>query len=72
LTQALIDYGLFAAKTLTLLVLLGLFVVAMLRARATGGGPPSDDGRLEVVSLNDRFTDHGRGAQARDPAAQGL
>jgi serine protease SohB len=57
LIQALIDYGLFAAKTLTLLVLLGLFVVAMLRARATGGGPPSDDGRLEVVSLNDRFTD---------------
>ncbi len=56
MTEALIDYGLFTAKTLTLLALLGLFVVLLLRARH-GGGLPHDGGRLEVVSLNDRYTD---------------
>ncbi len=57
LIQALIDYGLFAAKTLTLLVLLGLFLLVLLRARGAGGGQPADEGHLEVTSLNDRFTD---------------
>jgi serine protease SohB len=56
LTEALIDYGLFAAKTLTLLLLLGLFVLLLLRARH-GGGLPHGGGRLEVVNLNDRYTD---------------
>ena len=56
MTEALIDYGLFAAKTLTLLLLLGLFVLLLLRARH-GGGLPHGGGRLEVVNLNDRYTD---------------
>jgi serine protease SohB len=56
LIEALIDYGLFALKTLTLLALLAAFLVVVLRARAGGSDAP-DHGRLEVESLNDRFTD---------------
>lgn len=58
--EALIDYGLFTAKTLTLLALLGLFVALPLRARHHG--PDEDDGgRLEITSLNDRFDDMAAG-----------
>jgi serine protease SohB len=60
LLEALIDYGLFTAKTLTLLALLGLFVALLLRARHHG--PDEDDGgRLEITSLNDRFDDMAAG-----------
>ncbi|MCG6943606.1 MAG: protease SohB [Thiohalocapsa sp.] len=56
MTEALIEYGLFTAKILTLFALFGLFVVLLLRARH-GGALAHDGGRLEVVNLNDRYTD---------------
>ncbi|MBP6735686.1 MAG: protease SohB, partial [Chromatiaceae bacterium] len=52
MTQALIDYGLFLAKTLTLLLGIGLLLVGIVRARKTG---PLDSDHLEVTSLNDRY-----------------
>lgn len=55
LTDALIEYGLFTAKTLTLLVLLGLFVLLLVRGRHAVGA--DDRGHLEVKSLDDRYTD---------------
>ncbi|MBK1629303.1 protease SohB [Thiohalocapsa halophila] len=54
--DALIDYGLFTAKTLTLLALLGVFVALALRARHQGGHEV-DGGRLEITNLNDRYED---------------
>jgi len=56
LLDALIDYGLFTAKTLTVLLLLGLFVLLLLRARHQGGHEV-DGGRLEITNLNDRYED---------------
>jgi serine protease SohB len=56
LTEALIDYGLFTAKTLTLLGLLGLVIVLLLRARHAGP-QPGDGGRLEITNLDDRYED---------------
>jgi serine protease SohB len=56
LLEALIDYGLFTAKTLTLLALLGLFAALLVRARHHGG-QDGDGGRLEITNLNDRFDD---------------
>jgi serine protease SohB len=56
LLEALIDYALFTTKTLTLLALLGLFVGLLLRARHHGAHD-GDGGRLEIISLNDRFDD---------------
>jgi len=59
LTEALIDYGLFAAKSLTLILAIALALMALARARRGGtliGHDDDDDGsRLEVVNLNDRF-----------------
>jgi serine protease SohB len=55
-TEALIDYGLFTAKTLTLLALLGLFLLLLLRARHAPG-MDGEQGRLEVRNLDDRYTD---------------
>ncbi len=65
--EALIDYGLFTAKTLTLLALIAIFVVVLLRVRHHG--PQEDDGgRLEITSLNDRYDDMAHGLkQATQP-----
>ena len=58
MTEALIQYGLFAAKALTLVAFVGLFGLLMLRARHHAAAVIDDDsGRLEVVSLNDRYDD---------------
>lgn len=56
MTEALIDYGLFTAKTLTLLALLGLFVLLLVRGRHAAGAD-GERGHLEVKSLDDRYTD---------------
>jgi serine protease SohB len=59
LTEALIDYGLFAAKSLTVILAIALLLLLLARARRGGGlGSHDDDddgSRLEVVDLNDRF-----------------
>ncbi len=57
LIDALIQYGLFMAKTLTLVLAIGLLLVVMLRARTGGAGADDDDdgSRLEVVDLNTRY-----------------
>ena len=54
MTAALIDYGLFLAKTLTLLLGIGLLLVLAVRARKSGqaGGD-----HLEVTHLNDHYRD---------------
>ena len=54
MTQALIDYGLFLAKTLTILLGIGLLLVGIIRARKTGH---LEGDHLEVTSLNDRYRD---------------
>jgi serine protease SohB len=59
LTDSLAQYGLFLAKTLTVLAAGGLFVVLALRARRGLAG--SDDGdRLEILDLNERYKDLAR------------
>ncbi|NBC48350.1 MAG: protease SohB [Gammaproteobacteria bacterium] len=56
ITDALIAYGLFVAKSLTLVAALGLLAALLFRARHSGSGGDDDDGqRLEVVDLNHRF-----------------
>ncbi|MBK5930519.1 protease SohB [Halochromatium salexigens] len=56
LIDALIQYGLFTAKTLTLVLALGLLLVLVFRARPSSSGDDDDDGsRLEVVDLNGRY-----------------
>ncbi|MGB5830673.1 MAG: protease SohB [Thiohalocapsa sp.] len=56
--DALIDYALFAAKSLTVIAFVGLLLFALLRARQIAGhGRDDDEGHLEVVSLNDRYAD---------------
>lgn len=56
LIDALIHYGLFLAKTLTLVLAIGLLLVVVLRARRHGSGDDDDDGsRLEVVDLSERY-----------------
>lgn len=58
LTAALVDYVLFTAKTLTVLVLAGLLLAAVARSRR--GGRHLDSEHLEVVNLNDRHRDMAR------------
>jgi len=53
-TQALLEYGLFLAKTLTLLLGVGLLLLALVRARRERH---IDGDRLEVVDLNDKYRD---------------
>ncbi len=54
--EALIEYGLFLAKTLTLVLAIGLLFAIALRARHGGPADDDDDGsRLEVVDLNGRY-----------------
>ncbi|MCF7978656.1 MAG: S49 family peptidase, partial [Chromatiaceae bacterium] len=56
LIQALIEYGLYVAKALTLVLAIGLLVVMIFRARQSSPSDEDDDGsRLEVVDLNDRY-----------------
>ncbi|MFP4494793.1 MAG: protease SohB [Halochromatium sp.] len=56
LIDALIQYGLFLAKTLTLVLAIGLLLIVVLRARPGGSGDDDDDGsRLEVVDLSGRY-----------------
>ena len=58
MTEALIDYAVFLAKTLTVVIAVGLG--ALLIARARGRGKPAggeDAGELEVLSLDDRLDD---------------
>jgi serine protease SohB len=55
LIEALIEYGLFAAKALTLMLVIGLLVLLLLRARFGSGG--DDDGRLEITDLGERYRD---------------
>ncbi|WP_058554699.1 protease SohB [Thiohalocapsa sp. ML1] len=54
--DALIEYGLFTAKTLTLLLLFGLFVLLLVRGRHAVG-TDAERGHLEVKNLDDRYTD---------------
>jgi len=51
-TDALIDYGLFLAKTLTVLAFLGLLLMLALRARRGGH---QDGDRLDVTCLNEHY-----------------
>ncbi len=54
--DALIEYALFAAKTLTLVLAIGLLFAIILRARQNAPPDDDDDGsRLEVVDLNARY-----------------
>ena len=56
MTEALIEYGLFAAKTLTLVLAIALLLLILLRARHIESSDGDDDGsRLEVVDLNGRY-----------------
>ena len=54
MTAALIDYGLFLAKTLTILAALALVLLLALRARRS---LDQEGDRLEVTCLNDRYRD---------------
>ena len=54
MTAALIDYGLFLAKTLTLLLGIGLLVVLAVRARKSDQAGAD---HLEVTHLNDHYRD---------------
>jgi serine protease SohB len=55
--DALIEYGLFLAKTLTLLLGVGLLLIILVRARR---GRRFDGDRLEVEDLNDKYRDMAR------------
>jgi serine protease SohB len=56
LFDALLQYGLFTAKALTLVLAIGLLLVVVLRARHQGSTDDDDDGsRLEVVDLSERY-----------------
>ncbi len=55
--DALIEYGLFLAKTLTLLFGIGLLLILLVRARR---GRRFDGDRLEVEDLNDKYRDMAR------------
>jgi serine protease SohB len=51
-TEALLDYALFFAKTVTLLGGIGLLLLALVRSRR---GPRGEEDRLEVVDLNAKY-----------------
>jgi serine protease SohB len=57
LIDALIEYALFTAKTLTLLALLGIFLALLLRGGRRAAHADGDQGHLEVKSLDDRYMD---------------
>lgn len=57
MTEALIDYGLFLAKTLTVLIAIGTLLVVLVRARR---GQQAHGNRIEVIDLNARYRDMAR------------
>lgn len=64
---ALIDYGLFLAKTLTLVLTVGFLVLVLLRARDSSSGPI--EGRLQIADLGEHYRDMALGLrQAMLPA----
>ena len=57
MTEALIDYALFAAKSLTVIGFIALAFILLLRARHHAGDLLDDSGQLEIQSLDDRYRD---------------
>lgn len=55
--EALIDYGLFLAKTLTVVLAIGVLLILLVRARR---GQQGDGDRLEVTDLNGKYQDMAR------------
>lgn len=55
--EAVVDYGLFLAKALTLVLLIGALLTALMRAR---GRFHADGDRLEVTDLNGKYRDLAR------------
>jgi len=55
--EALIDYGLFLAKALTLVLLIGALLMVLLRTR---GRFHVDGDRLEVIDLKGKYRDMAR------------
>lgn len=67
LIDSLVEYGLFLAKTLTLLAAIAFLAQMLLRARLDARG--GDDGRLEITDLGERYRDMAFGLkQAMLPA----
>ncbi len=62
MTEMLFDYGLFLAKTLTILA--GIGVLLMMAVRARRGGFDDSAERLEVLDLNDRYRTLARALRA--------
>jgi serine protease SohB len=60
MTAALVDYLLFAAKVLTVVLAIGVLLVALVRSRR---GHRLDGDRLEVVDLNEKYRDMARALQ---------
>jgi serine protease SohB len=56
-TEALIDYGLFLAKTLTIVLAVGGLTIALVRSRR---GQQTDGDRIEVIDLNGKYRDMAR------------
>lgn len=57
MTEALIDYGLFLAKTLTIVLATGALLVSLVRSRR---GQRVDGDRIEVTYLNGKYRDMAR------------
>lgn len=57
MTEALIEYGLFLAKTLTIVLAVGVLLMALVRSRR---GHHADGDRLEVIDLNGKYRDMAR------------
>ena len=55
--QALIDYGLFLAKTLTVVLAVGAVLIALVRSRR---GFHADGDRIEIIDLNDKYREMAR------------
>lgn len=67
--EALLDYGLFLAKTLTLVLIVAIpLVLLLLRSRPA----PTDGDRLEVTDLNDRYRDMARALRLASAPPQRL
>lgn len=57
MSEALIDYGLFLAKTLTIVLALSVPLIALVRSRR---GQHADGDRIEVIDLNGKYRDMAR------------
>ena len=60
MTEALIDYGLFLAKTLTIVLAIGALLISLVRSRR---GQQVDGDRIEVTDLNGKYRDYGAGPE---------